>query len=439
MNRLLCPALCLLLFTACPSPGGNPDPDGGPKPDGGTDTAAFTLQTLDATATDRQPLAAVLLPNDKVGVAYFLRVNTDAQGNGVYDLRYLEWSNGTVSASEKIDTVTRVIGLGMAVQPNGQPAVAYLGGNDTTQSFWFQNDAYLAYRTANRTWAKEVVVQKSDEAPGNAVSNAGFLVGLHAALAFDGATAYYAYRDCHNGQSPQGDYNASDLEVASGWVGGWTKKLAIGADGVTVGKQGYGGHNQLLVVNHGVTLVSDRIINLPGFAGEPGADVTVMRRDPVAGTWSTPKVVMNVANTQTGPSVAYDAQLGYAIAAVDANTNQLSFISSPDGNVWSTVDPVWRSGKGGWYPSLAIDPSTHDAEIAYYFCSNASNAGSCNPADDELRLTARLTNWSYRVVDPAGGYLPKLLFLGNGKRVIVYRDVTTSGPTAASLKLAVER
>ena len=52
----------------------------------------------------------------------------------------------------------------MAYQINGAPAVAYLGGPpDFTATFWFQNDAAIAYNQSGR-WVEQVAATTSSSA-----------------------------------------------------------------------------------------------------------------------------------------------------------------------------------------------------------------------------------------------------------------------------------
>ena len=167
-----------------------------------------------------------------------------------------------------------------------------------------------------------------------------------------------------------------------------------------------------------------------------GQDVIFVRRKD-DGTWTPGQTVFNIANTQSGGSLAWDSQIGYGIAAVDRGLNALLFSSSMDGETWTTADPIYQSGSGGWYPSLAFDPIHHEPAVAYYNCSprGGVNESSCQPSEDELWVSQRIgENWRSYLVDPEGGYLPKLAFLSSSKRVIAYRD-----PSTGVLKLAVER
>jgi hypothetical protein len=317
--------------------------------------------------------------------------------------------------------------------------VAYLGGGSDDSAFWFQSDTAVAFRTGTNQWTESVAVRLGNEAiAGNAVSDRGFLVGLNPALVFNGTQAIVAYRDGHDGQFPQQDWAGSDLEVAIGSPGSWTTRV-VAAGGNN--KQAYGGHISMVMANGQPALVHDQVF---GSADGTGSNVLFQRRN-TDGTWTAALQVQTVGNAQKGASLAWDPVLGYGIAVVERSDNRLTFVEckgstatrcSASGD-WSTPDPVYQAGTGGWYPSLAIDPKTHDPSIAFYVCSNSpgANEGSCNPNDDELRVTTRIEgNWREALVDAEGGITPKMAYLSTGQRVIAYR-----APGNAVLKLAVEQ
>lgn len=435
--RRHCLALCFTLaLTACKG-GDETPPDGGVKPDGGSEQSSpFTKLTLDSTASDLQPLSLAIGPGDVVGVAYFFRVTPTSPD---YEIRYIQVSGGQVSAAEKVATVQRVYGLSLAFDSNGRPAVAYLGGGSDQSAFWFQSDTAVAFRNGANQWTESIAVRQSGDAPsGYATSDIGFLVGLNPALVFNGTQAFVAYRDAHNGQGPQGDYAGSDVEVAIGGPGSWTAKIVqLGAND----KQGHGGHINMVMANGQPAMVYDLVL---GSADGTGQNVIFQRRK-ADGTWTTKYQVQTVGNTQRGASLAWDSTLGYGIAVVDRSDSKLTFTECKGttatqctvGSDWTTPDPVFLAGSGGWYPSLAIDPSTHDPSIAFYVCSNSAgaNEGGCIPNDDELRVTTRIAgNWREVLVDSEGGWSPKMAYLSTGQRVIAYRH-----PFTGALKLAVEQ
>jgi hypothetical protein len=433
---------CLLAVCAC-SEGSN-GADGGinPKQDGGQVTVpAYDVVEL-APATALEPFSMQLGPLGQVGVAYFHSLGERADAGIVdgghiidFEVRYLEWNDGQLSAPERVQTVQRVYGVSLGFQPSGQPAVAYLGGDglDTTgqSPFWFQSDAALSRRQAGGTWTEEIVARMGDEAiAGNPVSDRGFVVGLSPALGFSGGTTFLAWRDAHDGQFPQQDWNGSDLEVAVGSLGSWQKTVVMaGGDD----KQAYGGHIRMVVADGQPALVSDQMFNTGTGTGQN----LLFNRRGSDGTWSRVRPVNSVGNTQSGPWLAHDPVVGFGIAYIDRTEDALYFLTSQEGSTWTLPDPVFQTGSGGWYPSLSFHPSTHEPSIAFYVCSRVAGAaeGSCPTADDELRVSERIgPNWREHRVDPEGAWRPQLAHRPDGRRVIVYRH-----PSTGALKLAVER
>lgn len=405
-------------------------PDGGPPP--GTE-AYYSLDpsTMDAT----KPIAMALGPNDRVGVTYFMSVNSTD-----YALKYVEWQNGVVSSPETVVVaVQRVYGLSMAFNPaTGQPAVAYLGGGSDGSVFWNQSDAAISYRSSAGLWTEQIAARLSVEPGaecGNPVSDnpAGKVVGLYPALTFFGGAAYLAYRDIHEGQYPVQDYNGSDLKLAWGGPTSWNH-LAIICGGND--KLAWGGHNQMIRGAQGrLALFSDQ---MPGLGPDvPGINGQFNRRN-TDGSWMLPtQIIDGVNNTQAGASAAYDSTTGYAYSVLDRTSNTLLFTSSSDGNVWSAKIPIVQEGTTGWYPSIAVDPGSHEPEIAYYHCSNRAGVaeGSCPPTENQLRLMYRVGGSIWRgptLLDSRGGVFPKLDHLSNGRRVVAYRD-----PFTGAIKLYI--
>ncbi len=428
MLRLWLVSLLALVAIACPSPSGNDGgrPDGGSDGGGGGTGAAWAYYTIDPQSSDLKALA-MAQQGDRVGVAYF--VSIDGGIDEAYEIRYAEWrgSTGQVSAPERISTVRRSFGISVAFQQSGEPAVAYLGGGSDNSVYWLNSDAIVATRSGG-TWTEQTVARRGDEANcGNPVSDRGVLVGLSPALLFDGANRYLVWRDGHDGQFANQDWDATDIELAEG--PGWTKRCLVpgGND-----KRAWGGHMQLVLADGQPALVFDQ---LNGWEG-PGHDVFFMRRNP-DGSWTSPRLVIS-GNTQLGPSMAYDSVLGFGVAVVDPNSSLLQYRESKDGTTWSTADPVVQYGSGGWYASLAFDPVNHEPAVAFYLCSDKSGVtsiGDCPPGEDGLFVRQRIAdNWRETPVDAEGGYLPKLGFLSSGKRFVVYRL-----PANGSVRLAVER
>lgn len=458
MKTPVWPVLACLALTACP--GSKPQDVTGQ--DAGPDASVvqtscstgFCVGTLDPTPDPEEtPLAIAVKSDDTVAVAYYQPVGNDAG----YEIHYLEYANGKASAPEKIPTGTdpsgtprfnseRLMDLSLAIGPNGEPEIAFLGGYSPDEAFWFQNDLYLATRSGG-SWSSQAVVQLSGEAtfadgtPTPLVTN-GFVVGVDPSIAVDDSgKTWIAYRDVQNGQFPS-DWAGSDHEIAfgTGAPSGWTKNVIVDGEG----KLGYGGHSRLVIANGVPTVVGDLRV---GSFDSPGQKVYFSQRQ-ANGFWTAPKQIMTtgIANDQSGPSYAYDSQEGYAVAVVETSSsdsqqpNGLYYVNSANGSTWNDPDPILQLGTGGWWPSLAFDGS-HTPYIAYYFCDGrtAIQPGSCRTSDDELRLTYRDASdtWQIQTVDSAGGQYPHLAFLHSGKPVVVYRDITHSGPTAGTLKIAV--
>ncbi|NMO20254.1 hypothetical protein HPC49_22645 [Pyxidicoccus fallax] len=428
------------------------NPDAGPKPDENPNqNSPFTQLVVDADPSEFDPISSIAMaigPENRIGMAYFVRLNTVTENAPDYELRYREFNGGSLRPAEAVAKVQRVYGVSVAFGPNGQPAVSYLGGrrdggpDDST--FWYQSDMAVSYRNANGTWTERIAVTMSNQAvAGNIVSDGGWLVGLNSSMVFAGNQALVVYRDGHRGQSPQQDWAGSDLELASGGPTAWQHRvLAPGGND----KQGWGAHASIIMAGNQPAVVHD---TAELGAQATGVDVVFQRRNADGATWTPPVRVQSVPNTQLGASMAYDATVGFGIAVLNRNNNALTFIECDESSGtkcaavgdWTTPDPVFNSGTGGWYPSLAFDPRTHEPSIAYYNCALESgrNETSCNTGDDELVVSTRIGGiWRETLVDAGGGWSPKLAYLSDGKRVVLYRAPVVA-TDKGTLKLAVEK
>jgi hypothetical protein len=381
---------------------------------------------------------AVQADAGRVGIAYFAQVDgfggapaADGGNTANYEIRYVEWNSGQSSPPQVLRTVQRVLGVSVAFQQNGEPAVAYLGGGADMSAFWYQSDAVVNYRSGGSTWTERSVATRSDQSPCGSPLDIGFLVGVFPSLVFDGPKAYLAWRDGHNGQFPQQDWAGSDLKVSEGGPTAWTTTCQMSSGNV---KQAYGARTHMVMANGQPALVHDRAF---GGADTPGKDILVTRRK-ADGTWTNAMTpVLAIQNTMSGGSVAWDAVEGYGIAAIEHSTDVLNYTRSSDGMTWDQATPVLGGLSGGWYPSLAMDPKNHEPAIAFYICSKRTGQaeGTCLENEDELRISQRVvTNWTETLVDLEGGYLPKIGFFDTGKRVVAYRV-----PKSKRIRLAVER
>lgn len=452
--------LALMALAGCPGGG---DGDGGTGGGGGSTgggggggTSGYAISDLDPNATDLLYTAiAVDAAQKRVGVVYFTPSgsNMNEEDGGTtpnFDLKYVEWKDGAIVVPpEKIRTVQRLVGLDLVFNPSGAPVASYLGGDPGFEVgksiFWFQSDAVINVRDGAGTWTETTVVAESTEIIcGNTVSDIGFLVGLWPAMAYDSTgKLYLAYRDGHNGQFPQQDWAGSDVEV---WDGSPVPTHGVcAATGGNV-KKAYGGHIRMVMGKDDQPFMTyDQMF---GDADVNGQNVLIQRYVTGSG-WTQPSQLIPMGNTQHGASLAYDETEGYGIAVFSVSDGQLFYVRSADGVNWDTLQPIFSSGSGGWYPSLAMDPVNHEPAVAFYVCSamNGVQETNCPTFGDELRVTQRIAgHWRENVIDTDGAYDPKLGFIIDGqrsRRVIVYRSppaVDAQGHTVAhgKLKIAVE-
>jgi hypothetical protein len=137
----------------------------------------------------------------------------------------------------------------------------------------------------------------------------------------------------------------------------------------------------------------------------------------------------------TGGSIAGNSSV-YGVAWVDlapattmVGAPILYYTESSDALNWLNPEQVYGFGSGGWEPSLAYNPNTDEATVAYYVCSSETGAQMCPASQQGLYVSIRRAPgiWDQVLVDPAGGRTPVLNFDNNGNMVIVYRDVNTGG------------
>ena len=444
MRHILLAAVLVLVGCSSNNGGGNGSDSGTPDSGCATCGPAWTPYDVDTSSSENQisttpQLALAVAADDTVGMLWYEPTGTNDLGKSTYALLYRSWKAGSLSAVETVrGEVENLYGLSLTFGSDGEPIAAYLGGTNPIPpsgggpTYWFQNDAVVSYRSQG-TWTEQVVATQSNDVKVNdPVSDQGNVVGVTSAVGAAGGTTFLAYRDVHFGQFPT-DFDGSDWEFGIGGPTSWSHEEILAGGGT--GKPAYGGHAKLVVANGEPAAVCEQDL-FPGSG--PGQNVLFrMRTD--AGSWVGPAQgpVISSTNLQSGPSLAFDPVLGFAVAAYDANAQTLYFTTSPDGlSQWTQPDPVVNAGSTGWYPSLAISPVTHDPSIAYYHCSpNAGVAeGNCSPSDDELRIAEEVAgHWNISTVDKNGGFLPQLGFLSSGRRVILLRD-----PQTGAVKLEVE-
>jgi hypothetical protein len=443
---LTVPALMYCACTACPStdpncnaPLGGGGGDGGGSGGGGGMLSRYTVTTLDPAVSDTTYLDAVFdNDNGRVGVAYFVgsAVGLDA---GIvapwFSVRYVEWNNGTVGTPEIADMVQNRDGIAVAFNPvSHEPAIAYLGGgNEEMSLYWLQTDAEINFRSAG-TWTKDTAARNSMDIMcpmPNAVSNVdGPILGLFPGIGFDSmGVTYFCFRDVHNGQFPQQDWAGSDVKCVYGHPGAWTGECTNPGG---VNKQGWGGRIRMIMVNDQPFISYDQAL---GGSDTLGINTVIQQRNKTTG-WDNYYQLLQVANTGTGSSPAYDTMVGYGIAVTDYNTGVLSYVDkSPTATVWNMPDQVYGTGTGGLYPTLAFDPTYHEPAIAFFNCSLNIGAqdNNCQVDHQQVQIAQRIMgNWQTDTVTTDHWTRLRLGFV-NGKRALVFRDYKDG-----SVKIAVE-
>ena len=431
----------------------------------GQDAAALALYeitTLDPNATGDYAISLSVRGN-KIAVAYWVDadasiaapVNRDAGGETVtesaHELRYVEKSGtGAPSAPEVVATTYNVYGGSMALDSTGKPYVAFLGPPSNAGTKWLEACTVVATHSApGAAWTQTVAATVFDQ-----------VVGLWASIAFDSNDKMYVgYRNIHYGQFPIQDYAHSNLEMAEGSPSALTaQNCLVAADRGKCpffGGDNPDGHGAFL----SIAMVGTAPNQEPAFAwstmaaGALDTAHNVWFAQRKNGSWpatvlpiSVPSGVVGGVSTGTGmygtsyggPQLAWDKDAGFIIAFDAHNVGQLFLKESPDGVDWSkAADPVFGSGSGGWYPSVAFTPDGFPA-VAFYICDpSRTGVTTCPTAVDEIRLTWRVDdNWQQHqeTVDPEGGHYMRLAYLSDGRAVIAYRDVNHR-----SIKVAVRK
>ncbi|MGO9831059.1 MAG: hypothetical protein ACLPJH_13050 [Myxococcaceae bacterium] len=466
----------------------------------------------DVTGYETIPLfqMAINPVNGNIGIAY-VEFSADQVDNKPdldpsvvnLDILYVEWANGQVVLGPERVTGTGVgsaslpvtaqdfVGVTLDYQPNGQPAVAYVGwaaslpqynfdatgapppdgGTGSNQAYWFQHNAVVSYRNLNSSgspgiWTQETAANNSDQAAASSPECAsdgscsmGTIVGLYPALYLNNTETILAFRDVHFGSSTgTGDFDNSNLDLAFGGPTSWQYTgLAWGKPGILlpsgcVGqtRTPWGNHNKFI---HGANNTPALISDIGGNEyNTPGTNV-IFFEQLATGGWNCPVSLLKVGvdppnmQTQTGPYMAYDGQgQGYAIAVSDLSGSGAAYYKNclPGADCtqvvnWTVFQTVFQSGTGGYFASVALNPDTHDPWVAYYFCSATSgyNEFSCPPSERSLQVATSnptVQQWNAQTVDTQGAWQTQMLYLTNPTRLVIgYRD-----PTTGAMKLAVE-
>ncbi len=406
----------LALLVACGDNEGSLVPDSGRHdgstsgPDGGADggvlpvgstpdpaTLVWDLSVVEQTENGRIAGDHVEIargPGGRLGVAYFRntpRRRTCTEGTMsqliLWEVMYAEPDNdGNWNAEVVAETDTSgTQGLSLAFDPQGNPAITFMGGIEDALIRCGASSLFLARKTGGSWTASSVAdVSASPTAfPEDATScaelqdycNFGTVVGEWSSLLFHEGQPAIAFRDIHAGFA-QDDYGRSDVELL--WAG---TRLAIDAP--------HGGGNYAsLGVWNGQPVVAHA--NLQDFTK---VGLWVVYNDGSA--WKRNRIV---ANGDIGRRVRLGV-VGDRLSIVyhDNKGNKLIYLESTDGDNWART-VVDQTGNTGRSPSLAFDLAGNPV-VAYRHCGEFNpNDPNCQPREDTLRYRVRLGN-SWRVTD----------------------------------------
>lgn len=470
VDVLLRLAAALLLCAACGTSASAPDAGTDAGPDGGGAAGASWSApiTIDPSPRAGFDLAFAVDPQGRPAVAYF-RDNFFLDGGPSNNDELVvaretapgTWTSEVVPAALDGGSLTGHYGLGLAFDPGGNPAVAYLGGespdtktpidhrwHDLLTGVPLPSDSVVARRGASG-WQRTTLGQYSNSFVSTScktdgtcpVDNQGSTIGLWSALAFspDGAL-HVVQRDVHFG-SDQSATDASNLEYGKFTASAQTVGEAITsrvsitepcswpAAAPDAGAQppclihGGGTYTHLLIVN-GQPAVS--FAQSPDSVNESTGAWFALRTG--ANSWTRSHVSAAAGRPGHGPSLAYSATGGFALGLFAADQGDLLVATSPDGIAWN-VNTVEALGETGYHPALAFGKA--GLGVIYAYCrAPLDPAGQCNPSVQELRFRLPGSNGPSGVwqdpehVDGAVPEATALIADGNGNYLAVWRDPT---------------
>lgn len=452
-SKLAGPAMTLALALAgagCSGGAGQtPGPDGGAgdmrqsqNPPGPT----FTVETVEA---DRPGLETGMLVDAQGAPHLFYFAPSDIQrpcqvsGSLTmyrpFDVWHAARQPSGTWTKLLVDRTAEPNGFGLALGPDGKPAVTFQGGHqaDGTDSpagnFCGGGDLLLG-RLPGAAWTVSPVARTST-AGTTVVDTAGNTVGRWSALAVTSTGLFYtAFQDAHFFIADRDIPNA-DMEFGSGQGGAGWQFGTGGAGGEQIANMGAG---------TGTTLALDAQERpVVAFTSEGNGGVTVMRRD-TPGKWSTLLRIGAPMSKQTRASIAVapkSKRLG--LAYHDQSNKLLALTESSDGGAtWTPYEIVDKDGDCGAYVSLRYDQNDQPI-IAYY---NAGDYSSPNPAaTDSVRVARRSaadpTVFAVSDIDTGGSYAcgayVSLGLLPGGKAVIGYQ-CNVPGATPGSARTTVK-
>lgn len=460
-SSLIAMSAFLLLCSACGEGDGGPRDTDVEKPEETDDpvpAVPWEIETIEAVNAGNDADLAVA-PNGDIAVAYFAKnsyedgiceqIDAEQPPKRVrFDLRYAVKSKDGAWAIETVDSpqypeLEGPAGLSFVFNANGEPAIAYNGGEPDATSLGYcgANDAVLITKSGG-AWSAETACAESGESyTDREESQAGFGVGWWSALAFDpeGEPAIL-HQDVHFVYLQGDDKGRADAEFAWRQGGSWTHEAVDPGEGA-------GTANEIIFDTEGRPIVFYAIPVESNTASRHGVWAARRSED---GTWET--VQIHKGSTSYRISAAMDPVHGEPVAA---------FYSGPDygikvrrlvgGEDFTNLD-MWTSEivrdtryDEGQNVSLAFTPSG-DLALAYFRCKLYDGKDdACNPNDEAVVFAINQRSTWRREVVKAGkgmecGMYPTLGFSPDGTANIAFQCVeNTFGDFDFGLFLATKQ
>ncbi len=385
-----------------------------------------------------------------IGVAFYrktpmstgrcMKMGMDLGPLDQWDLLYSESrAGGAFTAPERVATVTvqNLSGVALAFDDSGNPAVAYMSGEDG--SYRCGGTDLVLSRKSGASWTTTTIDGDGNATPffeedamacanSQNVCNSGDTVGEWPALAFVGGVPVVAYRDIHFAFA-MNDFDNADVEMSWGgqrssldatWGGGTYNQIVVGSGGrvhVAHWNRWDGAHWR--VRGTGIFVIS----------GTQGA-------------WTRTRVTSDVNVGYTIGFAGSGAKLGVAYHA--SGEQKLRYVEAPDSETWGSPEVVDQTGNTGLSPALAYDSAGAPA-IAFHACGPyMMGAPDCPQDKDALRYASKASG-SWKKMDVQAnsglqdGVFNTLVFGPDGMPVIIYQSIDfdpATGDVLRRLKVA---
>ncbi len=429
------------LFFAC---GGNSSAPADAGSDAGADAGFDAGPTwsaavlVDADGGAGLDLTAAVDPSGRPAVAYFTRradcdytlaISREAT-DGVWSTEVLP------SAQDGGVRLTGHYGVALSFDPNGNPVVAYLGGNPSDTKPGAPNDGrwhclqgagdplpadgIIAYKDG-AGWHRQTIATLSDSIVSTThnVDNIGTVTGLWPSLAIGPTGAVHStLRDIHFGADASA-YQKSNLEYRQAASLGGAKtvgEMVVPSVDDMGGLMGAGTYVRMALWN-GNPVVS---FALSDQLTDDAKEIWFAARSP-SGGWTKQQLSNVQGRPGHGPSLASSAS-GLAIAFLDAAEGDLLVATSSDGTTFS-VGAVEALGETGYHPAAGYAGST--LGVLYAYCRAKTDPSTqCNSASNQLRFRVN-TPGGWANPEALGALVPDSTALvgdGVGHFVAIYKD-----------------